>query len=56
MDVHSHPDGTVVVTARLPDGRVIRVCGREDDRKASRSTIESLLEAWVTWERRGRPT
>jgi hypothetical protein len=27
MTTHTHPDGTLVATAHLPDGRVLRVVG-----------------------------
>jgi hypothetical protein len=53
-----------VATAGLRDGRTVRVCGKDDSYAAdaiarvvkSRALVSKLLETWLLWEERGRPT
>lgn len=44
---HVQPDGSVVISRTLDDGRVIRVCGQKPYRGCS---IADELDKWIRWE------
>ena len=54
ITTHTHPDGSVVATAELPDGRVLRVVGArarrlpEDEYVEARRTREPHDELYKT--------
>lgn len=58
--VHTQPGGEPVAWCRLPDGRVIRVCGYQPQLEAAkeqpieaREVAIDVLQQWVRWLRRG---
>jgi hypothetical protein len=54
---HRHPDGSLVETAELPDGRVIRVIDADTTRmigasNATRTVNSREMFAWLDWLKR----
>jgi hypothetical protein len=67
ISVHVQQGGHPVASVTLPDGRVLRACGRapkERDVKywgrshtddVLRKEVILVMKNWITWERRSRP-